>query len=238
MTETFKMVQNALRNAKECGVDLTHPMGATIGGKTYPATDKSLFIDNRGEGHYFLIPLENRHQVLWDFNSPFGTKTYAGSYVLYPTEIGGWWPRHRHLLPVSNIPHRPKSSAVLDDVYAVDGWGGVVNHSPRHGIHYPPFDSFHIRAQEYASEKNRGVRIRDGLRPTWVPDDELQEHYQIGAAAREKMATYSPSAARLEQMRRPHIISVHYDPAAHGNQYKMIYNVKTEQLTEQNNIDE
>jgi hypothetical protein len=201
MTETFRRVQTALRNTKEHGVDLTHPMGAVIGDRTYPVINKAMVIDSLGERHSFQIPLENRHRVRWSFtNQPDDNLLYAHSYVTYPTQYGDW-----------GMPNA-REFGVLKD--------------------YPPFDTFHEKMKEHSSEKMRGIRVYDyGHRSENVPDDELEEHYRIGKASREKRMADYPLEAFREEMRYPHLIQIHYKPIPGGSLYSGQYDVKTERLS-------
>jgi hypothetical protein len=198
MTEIFRGVQTALRNTKEHGVDLTHPMGAVIGDRTYPVINKAMIIDSMSERHSFQIPLENRHRVQWSFtNLPDYNLLHADSYVTYPTQYGDW-----------GAPHNGR--------YLRD---------------YPPFDTFHENMKKHSSEKMRGIRVSDyGHRSENVPDDELEEHYRIGKASREKRMADYPLEAFREEMRYPHLIQIHYLSIPGRIQYSGQYDVKTERL--------
>jgi len=206
MSDTFRELQNALRKAKSHGIDLTTPQGVMIGDKTYPAYSKAVVLDTHpyeNGGHAFQIPLENRHKVQFTYrNEGPGKKAYAHSHVLYPTQTGEWM-----------MPHL---------------WGG--DDSWGFDQHFPPFDTFHDRLKEYSLEKSRGLRVYgNGWDVQDVPDDELQEHYKLGEAAKRRRLENYPLEADREQVLFPHLIKVHKAiPGA--NARKWLYDVKTEQL--------
>lgn len=210
MTDLFRAIQESLRDATNTGIDLTFPSGATIGDKTYPAIDKALVLKSAHHeygGHSFTIPLENRHRVQFTYrNEQPGMKGYAHSYVTYPNQVGGW------------------------------SMGDSENWANGFEQHYPPFDTVHDRVKEYASEKSKGVRAftsgdKQGFYKEYVPDDELQEHYKIGEARKQKRIKQYPLEASMFLPRPSHLIKIVKFTPGEGNK-SWLYDVKTERLVE------
>ena len=208
MSKNFQNLQNTLRNLKDHGIDLAVPHGVSIGGKTYPAVNKNITFDKNLEytGHHFQIPLENRHKVqfIHDFN--FEQKPYAHTFVLYPNQYGGYQMAH------------------YATVHASDNGHPVTHHHP--------YDTVHDWLKTYASEKSRGLHAENyGFTGHFVPDDELQEHYRRGEAAKQERIEAHPLEKELEYARLPHLIKVHKAGGVDVPTEYWMYDLKTEQLT-------
>jgi hypothetical protein len=203
MSRDFHALQDILRKTKDHGIDLTVPHGVTIGSKTYPAINKSLVLSaNWGdEGHSFQIPLENGHKVQFTYRTEGPDKK---AYA------------HTHVLYPTQTGE----------------WG--MPNSPDGGIeqHFAPFDSVHDKIKKHSLEKARGLRVgKFGFAVQDVPDDELQEHYEIGNKARQKRIEDYPSETDKEHARHPNLIKVHKTFSGSPNK-RWMYNIKTEQMTE------
>lgn len=203
MSRDFHALQDVLRKTKDQGIDLTTPHGVTIGSQTYPAINKGLVLNATwgDEGHSFQIPLENRHKVQVAYRSAGPDKK---AYA------------HAHVL----YPTQTGEWGMGD----MRNWG--------YNQHFPPFDSFHDDLKKHSLEKSKGIRVGEfGSAVQDVPDDELQEHYEIGKNARQRRIEAHPSEESSEHSRLPYLIKVYKTFPGAPNKTWM-YNVKTEQMTE------
>lgn len=208
MTKTFQTLQNTLRTLKDHGIDLTVPHGVSIGGRTYPAINKNITFDKNLEytGHVFQIPLENRHKVQFTHSFDFEQNPYAHTYVLYPNQYG---------------------------TFQMGATGNARFSNELHTTHHHPYDTVHEKLKEYASEKSRGIYGYDyGSRGDFVPDDELQEHYRLGEAAKQARIKDHPLEKELEYGRLPHLIKIHKAGGVDVPTDYWTYDLKTEQLKE------
>jgi len=203
VSDTFDKIQNGLRALKDHGIDLTVPHGTSLAGRVYPSVNKAIVFGNNWEyeGASFSIPLENHHRVQVTHTFNAVKKPYIRTNVYYPTQTGEWY---------------------LDDIRK---WG-VVNH-------IAPYErTIHDRLKEYSLEKSRGIRVFNrGQTIENVPDDELQEHYKIGEAAKQKRIKEDPRQAVHEKALIPHFVKVHKTFPAESSKL-WLYDVKTERLTE------
>lgn len=206
MSDTFSKIQNGLRALKDHGIDLTVPHGVSIGDKPYPAVNKNITFDKNWNytGHVFQIPLENRHKVQFTHSFDFEQKPYAHTYVLYPNQHGAFQ---------MGVTRNTKFTNEL------------------HTIHKPPYDTVHESLKEYASEKSRGIYGYDyGSRGDFVPDEELQEHYRRGEAAKQARIEAHPLEKAMEYPKLPHLVHVHKAGGIDVPTEYWTYNAKTEQL--------
>jgi len=200
MSETFSKIQNALRALKDHGIDYTVPHGISIVGKTYPSLNKSIVFDNDWE--------------------------YTGSTFQIPLE-------NRHTVTATHSFNLEKEPYLMTNVYYPTQHGGwFLDDMRKWGViqHLPPYDTVDDKLKEFSSEKSRGIRVSNyGYTVENVPDDELQEHYKIGKAARQARIEAYPLEAHVEHPRVPTLIKVHKS-VRNGDGFTWLYDVKTEQL--------
>lgn len=200
MSEAFSKIQNALRALKDHGIDYTVPHGISIVGKTYPSFNKVITFNND-----------------WK---------YSGSTSQIPLE-------NRHRVTVTHSSYANERPYLHTHVYYPSQTGEWYLDDMRKwgfNVHHPPYDTVDDKLKEFSSEKSRGIRVSNyGMTIENVPDDELQEHYKIGEAARQRRIEAHPLEAHLEHPRVPTLIKVHKSVRNDGGK-TWLYDVKTEQL--------
>jgi len=201
MSDIFNKIQNGFRALKDQGIDFTVPHGISIAGKTYPAINKNITFDKD-----------------WK---------YGGSTSQIPLE-------NRHKVTVTHSSYANEAPYLHTHVYYPTQTGEWYLDDMRKwgfNVHLPPYDTVDDKIKEFSSEKSRGIRVsKYGMVIENVPDDELQEHYKIGEAARQARIENHPLEAYLEYARLPHLIKVHQSSLPTNRRW--LYDVKTEQLTE------
>lgn len=201
MSEDFSKIQNGLRALKDHGIDLTVSNGTSIAGKTYPSFNKAITFNNDWE--------------------------YTGSTSQIPLE-------NRHKVTVTHSFYANKKPYLQTHVYYPTQTGEWFLDDMRkwgYVTHLPPYDTVDDKLKEFSSEKSRGLRVSNyGYTTENVPDDELQEHYKIGEAAKQRRIEANPLEAHLEHPRFPTLINVYKTGSVDRPTEYWTYDVKTEQL--------
>lgn len=220
-SDTFLQVQKSLREFRDShDIDLSHPAGAKIHGKIYPAGMKTLWLDSQradySSGFDFAIPFENRHRA--------NIMNHAYSETPPPGESSNGRISVVKVHPMTWIANNPD-----DQIHTYGtGYGSFEIHNS--GIRYPNAkdflnnsDNFHRTMSEWSQEPSKGGFFPYESRP-------LNDEYAMNNEELQKHAREYPK----DRFRPAHLIDVwrSAEAAGAGKEFKRhTYNVKTEELT-------
>jgi len=229
MSELFTSLQQGLRDFKNNhDIDMSHPNGAIVYGKPYPAVKKLVWMSpNHPKNnsthfyHEFQIPLENGHRVSVATSRSWENENtnQIRSVILIPTKQMFRQPDNKNLISY-------KYTAMFKNNTEL----GIPEHLKEHmkgidAVHvHENSDMFHDYVKSISRLPRFGTAeqyIRNGTKSTFqneraMTDDELNEHFKNTS---------------LEQEEHPHNIHIYHDDYNDNKIRQHDYNIKTEQLT-------
>lgn len=229
MSDFFEFIHNSLRDIKEnSGIDILHPRGVVIHGRTYPATDKILYRYNPDEiGVNATIPMENgtivyvsgmhRNHDLRDRHTnriivPKGHE--ASMFHQIPTARGNRGSGQRYVLQYDSYAYRGEAAPGEKEIPSTHSW--------------TPGDA---NPEEITHLISKWARLPFRTRNLDVPPSH-PDHFKFTDDQQQQWDTSGPHHSVFSSghpVQHPHEITIMTDPGREFSMHK--YDINTEQLT-------
>lgn len=254
MFDLFTNFQQSLRDLKNNhDIDITHPNGAIIYGKPYPAVSKRVYLDSQPSTgpnkhnllYRFSIPLENGHRVSVSKHTLLDLSPLIVSKMEVPHKFIFGQPDGTDVTSYAyRYAHKGATFESDSQDHLKESMAGV---SPSYKHNDNPDDMFHdyvksvFRLPRFGSTERHFTHSRPVLTyQRLMTDDELNDFFQqtqtLTSPTEKHTVIYPNLSNQLKEEEHPHNIHVYFDEFKRVRQYD--YDIKTEKLTTDETWDE